>query len=154
MGVYKHPKVIWMIILKNLFSSLFSLIFSNFVRCSFSLTWRSKRAKDTITPEEPKRIYVLFLFKKKQNQKKILYPLHPLLHKRGQPLLLVALTFRYARTIKGPAWVLYIIKYMANPEGAKAWEPYQNFDGGRILPRINLVLAKDWRGFRSGWSPS
>ena len=34
-----------------------------------------------------------------------------------------------------------IIKNMANPEGAKAWEPYQNFDGGRFLPGINLVLA-------------
>ena len=28
---------------------------------------------------------------------------------------------------------------MANPEGAKAGEPYQNFDGGRFLPGINYI---------------
>ena len=32
-----------------------------------------------------------------------------------------------------------IIKNMANPEGAKAWEPYQNFDGGRSLPVVNYI---------------
>ena len=77
--------------------------FSNFVQCSF------------FSRKNQKRVYILFLFKKKQNQKKILYPLLPLLHKRGQPLLLVALTLRYARTIKGPAWVFYII----NKHGVK-----------------------------------
>ena len=29
---------------------------------------------------------------------------------------------------------------MANPEGAKAREPYQNFDEGRSLPVINYTL--------------
>ena len=26
--------------------------------------------------------------------------------------------------------IAFIIKIMANPEGAKAWEPYKNFDVG------------------------
>jgi len=29
------------------------------------------------------------------------------------------------------------VKNMANPEGAKAREPYQNLDGGRALPGVN-----------------
>ena len=35
---------------------------------------------------------------------------------------------------------------MANPEGAKAREPYQNFDGDDQSSKSIKPLAKDWRG--------
>ncbi len=35
---------------------------------------------------------------------------------------------------------------MANPEGAKAGEPYQNFDGDDQSSESIKPLAKDWRG--------
>ena len=102
--------------------------FSNFVQCSF------------FSRKNQKRVYILFLFKKKQNQKKILYPLLPLLHKRGQPLLLVALTLRYARTIKGPAWVFYII----NKHGVVP--PYKNIGGSCVCATTSFSPS-----YRRGW---
>ena len=38
------------------------------------------------------------------------------------------------------------VKKMANPEGAKAGEPYKNLDGESQLSESIKPLAKDWRG--------
>ena len=44
-----------------------------------------------------------------------------------------------------PAFSVVGVKNMANPEGAKAREPYQNFDGESQLSESTKPLANDWR---------
>ena len=44
-----------------------------------------------------------------------------------------------------PAFSVVGVKNMANPEGAKAREPYQNFDGESQLSESTKPPANDWR---------
>ena len=51
--------------------------------------------------------------------------------------------------------IAFIIKIMANPEGAKAWEPYKNFDVGDQSPKsITSPCQRLARGLGSGLKPS
>ena len=139
------------------------MILIDFFRFSSILLFSSIEERGI--PPYPK--FILFLFKKKQNQKKILLSSIPFLHRKG-------LKLGFAETANPPVFwyrgtTRYLFLYMlrqpwkanhqcasrqislANPNGARAWEPTLMKPGNRRVCAIFSCPPNIGGGSRKGW---